>query len=299
MKVPTVLDSIGNTPLVQLQRLVEPGMARVLVKMESFNPSGSLKDRIVKQIIEDAEADGSLQRHHVIIDASSGNTGIALGMIARLKGYATRIYMPETKSVERRKIMKVWGTEVVLTSGADQNSHIWAAEEAAKDTATFFYLNQNGSAGNWRAHYAGTGAEIIEQTGGGVSCFVAGIGTGGMVMGVARRFREQGLDAEVIGVEPDDPHSKIEGLLHFDGSYEPPIFDPSVLAGRVKVTDADAMATARRLASEEGIFAGPSSGATVFVALRRARELGPGHTVVAAVCDRGERYLSTPLYAAT
>jgi cysteine synthase B len=291
----SILNCIGNTPLVPLQRMVEPGMAAIYLKMEAWNPSGSLKDRIVRTIIERAQADGRLKPHHVIIDASSGNTGIALGMVARLLGYRTRIYMPESKSIERRKIMKVWGTELVLTSAADQNSHIWAAEEAARDTDTFFYLNQNGDAGNWLAHYHGTGTELLAQTGGHLDCFVAGVGTGGMLMGVSRRVRDAGLATRIVAVEPGDPHSRIEGLLHFDGSYVPPIWEPERIDRQVRVTDQDAFSTARRLAREEGLFCGPSSGATTFVALAIARELGEGRTVVAAACDRGERYLSTAL----
>ncbi len=295
MNTTTVLDTIGSTPLIPLRRVTEPGMATVLMKMEAWNPSGSLKDRIVKYIIEDAERDGTLKPHHIIIDASSGNTGIALAMVATLKGYRSRIFMPETKSVERRKIMKTWGTELVLTSGADQNSHIWAVQEAARDTGTFFYLNQNGNPGNVMAHYDGTGAEIWTQTGGRIDCFVAGVGTGGTLMGVARYLKDKSCPATVVAIEPDDSHSKIEGLLHFDGSFVPPIWDPSLISEQLRVTDDVAFDAARRLAREEGIFCGPSTGAILSVALTKARELGPGRTVVAVACDRGERYLSTKL----
>jgi cysteinyl-tRNA synthetase len=291
----TVLELIGNTPLIPLRRMVGPRMAAILMKMEAWNPSGSLKDRIVKYIIEDAEATGVLKRHHIIIDASSGNTGIALGMVASLKGYRSRIYMPETKSIERRKIMKTWGTEIVLTSGADQNSHIWAAEQAAKDTDTFFYLNQNANEGNVLSHYHGTGAEIWAQTQGRIDCFVAGAGTGGTLMGVARYLRDKGSQAQVVGIEPDNPKSKIEGLLHFDGTFVPPIWDSSLISQQRRVSDEVAFETARRLAREEGLFCGPSTGAILAVALEKARELGEGKTVVAVACDRGERYLSTKL----
>ncbi len=295
MGTSTVLDTIGNTPLIPLRRMVAPGMAAILMKMEAWNPSGSLKDRIVKYIIEDAERSGILRRHHVIIDASSGNTGIALAMVATLKGYHSRIYMPETKSVERRKIMKTWGTELVLTSGSDQNSHIWEVERAAQDTSTFFYLNQNGNEGNVLAHYHGTGAEIWDQTGGGLDCFVAGAGTGGTLMGVARFLRDRGSAAAVVAIEPDSSHSKIEGLLHFDGTFVPPIWDASLITEQRRVSDEVAFENARRLAREEGIFCGPSTGAIVSVALEKARQLGEGKTVVAVACDRGERYLSTKL----
>ncbi len=295
MSAASVLDHIGNTPLIPLRRMATPGMASVLMKMEAWNPSGSLKDRIVKFIIEEAEKDGTLQHHHVIIDASSGNTGIALGMVATLKGYRSRIYMPETKSVERRKIMRAWGTELVLTSGADQNSHIWAVEEAAKDAGTFFYLNQNGNPGNVMAHYHGTGAEILPQAGGRIDCFVAGAGTGGTLMGVARYLADHGCPARIVAVEPDNPHSKIEGLLHFDGTFVPRIWEPARIHEQRRVGDDAAFAMARRLAREEGLFCGPSTGAIVAVALEAAKKLGAGGTVVAVACDRGERYLSTKL----
>ncbi len=295
MEPSTVLDRIGNTPLLRVRRLAGPEMAALYLKMEAWNPSGSLKDRIVKYIIEEAEASGVLRPHHIITDASSGNTGIAVGMVAAVKGYRSRIFMPETKSIERRKIMRLWGTEIVLTSGEDENSHIWAVEEAAKDTDTYFYLNQNGNPGNWQAHYWGTGKEIAEQTDGQVDCFVAGAGTGGTVIGVARYLRDAGLATRVVAVEPDNAHSKIEGLLFFDGSYVPPIWDAALIDEEVLVPDAVAFETARQLARSEGIFCGPSTGAIVSVALAKARELGPGRTVVAVACDRGERYLSTAL----
>lgn len=291
----SILDSIGNTPLVPLRGMRRRGMARVLLKLESFNPTGSLKDRIVNYIVEAAERDGSLRPQHTIIDASSGNTGIALGVVAAVRGYKARIYMPETKSIERRRIMQVLGIEIVLTSGVDQNSHIWAAEEAARDTERYFYLNQNGHQGNCEAHYHGTGKEIVKQARGRIDCFVAGAGTGGTLIGVARYLRDNRVPARIVAVEPDSPKSKIEGLLHFDGSYVPPIWEPALIDEQRRVSDDVAFETARELARREGIFAGPSSGAILAVALDKARELGAGKTVVALVCDRGERYLSTRL----
>ena len=295
MSTATVIDLIGNTPIVPLRRMVGRDMAQVLLKMEAWNPSGSLKDRIVKYIIEEAEKAGTLKPHHTIIDASSGNTGIALGMIATLKGYKSRIYMPETKSIERRKIMKVWGTEVVLTTGGDQNSHIWAVQETARDTDQYFYLNQNGSPGNVMSHYHGTGGELVAQTGGRMDCFVAGVGTGGTLIGVARYLKDAGIPASVVAVEPDSPKSKIEGLLHMGGTFVPPIWDPAYITEHHRVGDAAAFETARALAREEGMFFGPSTGACVWMALKKARELGPGRVVVTVACDQGGRYLSTAL----
>jgi cysteine synthase len=291
----SVLDSIGNTPLLPLRRMVEPDMAAVLMKMEAWNPSGSLKDRIVLHILTEAETSGRLRPNQVVIDASSGNTGISIAMLAALKGYRARIFMPETKSIERRKIMAIWGTEIVLTSGTDQNSHIWAAQEAAQDSDAVFYLNQNGDDGNWLAHRDGTGAEIVAQTGGKVDCFVSGVGTGGTLMGVARALRQAGSAAHIVAVEPSEEGSKIEGLLHFDGSFVPAIWSCDEIDEQVRVRDADAFDTTRRLARDEGIFCGPSTGAALFVALDQARRLGPGRVVVTVGCDRGERYLSTTL----
>ena len=168
-------------------------------------------------------------------------------MVAALKGYRSRIFMPETKSIERRKIMKAWGTELVLTTGEDQNSHIWAVEQAVAENEVYFYLDQNGNPGNWEAHYHGTAAELVEQTGGKLDAFVAGVGTGGVLMGAARRFQEAGMATRIVAVEPDDPHSHIEGLLHFDGSYEPPIWDRSLIDEQIRVPDGVAFETARRL----------------------------------------------------
>lgn len=298
MNADSVLDLIGNTPLLPLRHLVRPGMAQLFLKMEAFNPSGSLKDRIVKYIIEQAEAEGSIRSEQIITDASSGNTGIAVGMVASLKGYRSRIYMPETKSIERRKIMRAWGTEVVLTTGEDQNSHIWAVQETARDTERFYYLDQNGNPGNWLAHYHGTGREIVEQTGGRIDGFVAGVGTGGVLMGVARRLRDAAISSRIVAIEPASPHSHIEGLLHFDGSFVPAIWDPDLIDEKIRVSDDDAFTTARRLARDEGLFCGPSTGAAVFVALREAERLGEGKTVVTVAGDRGERYLSTSLIPA-
>jgi len=294
--VESIVDLIGNTPLLPLRRLVEPGMARVLVKMESFNPSGSLKDRIVKFILEQAAADGSLRPEHIITDASSGNTGIALARSASVMGYRSRIYMPETKSLERRKIMRALGTELVLTTGEDQNSHIWAAQEAAKDTDRFFYLDQNGNRGNTLSHYQGTGREIVEQTDGRLDAFVAGAGTGGTLMGMAEYLRDEGIGARIVGVEPATALSHIEGLLHFDGSFVPPIWQADLVDEMVRVEDETAYAMTRRLAIEEGLFCGVSTGAMVSVALEEARRLGEGKTVVTIAGDRGDRYLSTGVF---
>lgn len=293
------LNLIGSTPLIRLKRIQVPGKSdvRLFAKLEQFNPSGSLKDRIVKHIVKRAEKDGRLKSGMTIVEASSGNTGIALGMVCNLKGYACRVYMPESKSMERRIMIRAWGADLVLTDKGYQNSHIDAAEElCGRDPDKYFYFNQNGEIGNVEAHYEGTGKEIVKQMEGqSVDFFVAGFGTGGTLMGVARALRENYTLSKIVGVQPATALSRIEGLLHLDGSYVPPLWDDSCTDEMMSITDEEAMESTRRLALEEGIFAGVSSGANLAAALKIGDRLESGNIVF--ICgDRGERYLSTPLY---
>ncbi|HEX9637537.1 MAG TPA: cysteine synthase family protein [Acidobacteriota bacterium] len=293
----STLELVGRTPLIEL-RSQRRGALRLFAKLESCNPTGSLKDRIVLQMVESAERAGRLDKSKTLIDASSGNTGIAIGMVAALKGYRARIFMPESKSVERRILMRAWGAEVVLTSRDDPHSHIKAAEALAREQPDqFFYLDQNGNPDNSLAHQLHTAGEILEQTGGRVDLFVAGFGTGGTLMGCARRFRAAGLGTRVISVEPSRPISQIEGLLHLDGSYYPPIYDPALIDEHCLIEDVEALEAAHELARSEGLFVGISSGAVLCAARRAAARLDSGH-VVMIMGDRGERYLSTALCAA-
>ncbi len=294
----TFLELVGNTPLVELKRFAFPeNNVRIFAKLELFNPSGSLKDRIVKYMIEKAEKEGRLKKDMVIVEASSGNTGIALSMVCNLKGYKCRIYMPESKSMERRMMIRAWGGELILTDPANQNSHIEAAEElCAKNPDKYYYFNQNGDEGNTEAHYV-TGKEIardLKDTG--VDYFIAGLGTGGTLMGVSRALREEfGDKVKIIGVHPATAISKIEGLLHLDGSYVPPIWHGDKIESLEPITDEEAFEYTRQLALKEGIFAGISSGANLCQALKIASSVKNANIVI-IVGDRGERYLSTKLF---
>jgi cysteine synthase len=288
------LELIGNTPLVEL-RSQRRGGVRFFAKLEGANPTGSLKDRIVLQMVESAERRGLLDRSKTLIDASSGNTGISIGMVAALKGYRAKVFMPESKSIERRILMRAWGCEVVLTSRDDPHSHIKAAQElAAAEPERVFYLDQNGNQDNVLAHEQGTAGELVQQMGGEIDLLVAGFGTGGTLMGCARRFRAEGLSTRMISVEPAQGISKVEGLLHLDGSYFPPIYDPKLIDEHVLVTDDQAIAAARELAGREGLFVGISAGAVLAAARRAATELDRAN-VALIFGDRGERYLSTAL----
>ncbi len=291
--IENITELVGNTPLVKLRKFSGEGFS-IYAKLENYNPTGSLKDRIVKYMLERAEEEGRLTKDKIIIEASSGNTGIALSAIARAKGYRVRIFIPETKSLERRAIMKYFGAEVVLTSGDDPHSHIHAAEELiAKDPEHYYYFNQNGDENNAWAHYYGTGTEIVNELER-VDALVAGFGTGGTILGAGRKIKEVNPEAKVIAVEPDKPISAIEGLLHFDGSYIPPIYKEGLIDEFIRVSDEEAVEFARRIAREEGIFVGISSGAALCAALRVAEKVKGNIVVVFA--DSGDRYLSTALF---
>jgi cysteine synthase len=293
----SVLAAIGNTPLWRLgATLPADSGVELFAKWEGANPSGSLKDRVVYRIITDAQKSGTLRPGATVVEASSGNTGISMGLIGQLLGIPMRVYMPESKSLERRRLMRYLGVELVLTSGDDPNSHIRAAEAlVAAEPERFFYLNQNGCAGNTEAHADGTAAEIWEQTRGKVDVVVAALGTSGTLMGLALGLRDR-RTVEVIGVEPTQPKSRIEGLLHVSPEYVPPIYDRSLISETVYIDDDTAIREARQLARREGIFCGISSGATV-AAVKKLAPRWRGKCVVVVLGDRADRYLSTDLFA--
>lgn len=295
----SLIDCIGNTPLVRLERSSPNPNVAIWAKLELLNPSGSLKDRIAAYMIENAEKRGELTRDKTIIEATSGNTGIALGMVAAVKGYKLAFFMSEAKTIERRKILKHWGAELILTTKDNPDSHIFSAKEAAAaNPDRYFYINQNENEDNVWAHYHGTGREIAEQSqrafGGKIDAFVAGFGTGGCMMGVARALRERGIGARLVAVEPQ-PRGRIDGLKHNAEAYQPPIYDRTILDETINVHDEDAFRVTREIAVKEGILAGISSGATLWSAQQVAARMERGNIVV-ILGDRGERYFSTPVF---
>lgn len=289
---PSVLDTIGRTPVVRVSRIVAPG-ARVFAKLEGWNPAGSVKDRIARTMIEEAEGTGALEPGMTLVEPTSGNTGIGLAMVAAARGYKLEVVMPDTMSIERRDIVTALGAEVVLTPG-DQGMNGAICEAQARSEKPGYYMpNQFANPANVKAHYEGTGREIIEQVGE-VDVFVAGLGTSGTLMGVGKRLREANPAVKVVAVEPY-PGSQIQGLKCLQEGYIPPIFDPDVLTEKVLVEDEEAFATARELMRVEGLSVGISAGAAMVEARRQAAKLGDG-TVVVLFADRSDRYLSTRLF---
>ncbi len=294
-----VLDSIGNTPLVALRAASEETGCFVFGKAEYMNPGGSIKDRIAKAIIERAEERGELRPGMTILEVTSGNTGIALSMVGAVKGYRVVIMMPRTVSEERRHMIVSLGAELQLLEELLRiQGAMHATEEMARRDPSLFLPRQFANPDNPWAHETTTGPEILKQTGGRLDAFVMGVGTGGTLMGVGRAIRKSGVDALVVAVEPDEsavmsggkpgPHG-IQGLA--DG-FVPEIMRVSEADDIVRVKTADAKEAAHRLSREEGLLVGISSGANVLAATEIARRLGPGHTIVTMLCDRGERYLS-------
>jgi S-sulfo-L-cysteine synthase (O-acetyl-L-serine-dependent) len=287
---------IGNTPLLRLNRVTQglPVGVEVLVKAEHLNPGGSVKDRPALAMILDGERSGRLYPGKVILDATSGNTGIAYAMIGAARGYSVTICLPANASVERKRILQVLGAEIIETDpmqGSD-GAQIVAREMATADPAKYFYPDQYNNDANWRAHYEGTGPEIWAQTEGRITHFVAGLGTCGTFTGVGRRLKELNPAIQLISMEPDSPIHGLEGLKHLPTSRRPGIFDPALADETVEVETEAAQAMTRRLSREEGLFVGVSSGANVLAALELARKLPAGSVVVTILCDGAERYLS-------
>jgi cysteinyl-tRNA synthetase len=295
-KVNDVLELVGGTPLVRINRLNPVPDVELLVKLESANPGGSVKDRIALSMIEQAEASGDLRPGKTVLEASSGNTAIGLAMVCAVKGYPLLVTMSESASQERRRILKAYGARILLTpgymgtDGAIEEAYRLAREEPDK----YALVDQFNNEANWRAHYEGTGPEIWEATGGKVDVVVLTMGTTGTLMGTTRALKERNPAVRVVGVEPFKGH-KIQGLKNMKESYPPGIFKPDEPAAIVNVEDDAAYEMARRLAREEGIFVGMSAGAAMKVALDEAQSLGHG-VVVALLPDGGERYLSTSLF---
>ena len=294
----SVLDMIGNTPLVDVSVLSPNPRVRILAKMESQNPAGSVKDRIAKRMIEEAEADGTLTAGKTIIEPSSGNTGIAMAMIARIKGYPIKIVLPENVSVERRQMLEVFGAEIILSPGNEgSNGAVRRAIQLADEHPDWVFLYQYANEGNPRAHYEGTGPEIWRDCPE-ITHFVAGLGTSGTLMGVGTFLKEQNPDVKVMAVEPPIGEL-VEGLRNLDEGYIPPVYEKwdgaQLLDGKRIVRPLESIEWTRRLVNECGLFAGLSSGAALAGAARVAEQIDTG-TIVFVVCDGGWKYLSTGAY---
>jgi cysteine synthase B len=291
-----IVAAIGNTPLVELKRLSPKPGVRIWAKMESFNPTGSVKDRVARSLIEDAEERGAIAPGQTILEPTSGNTGISLAMICSRKGYRLKVVMPENVTPERTELLRMYGAEIVYSPG-DQGSNgaVAMALEMAEGDSSYFMPYQYGNPANPNAHYNGTAPEILEELDGEVAAFVAGLGTGGTLMGNARRFKEELGDAvKIVAAEPMQGEP-VQGLRSLDDGFIPPIIDLSLLDRKIFVTNEDAILWTRRLLDEEGVFAGVSSGAIAAIAVRIASELDEGN-VVFVVADDGWKYLSSGIY---
>jgi len=292
-------NAVGNTPLVEL-RSVNPNPAvRILAKLEGGNPGGSVKDRPALYMLSMAEARGELTREKTILEPTSGNTGIAIAMLGAARGYRVKLVMPACVSLERRAVLSAFGAELVLSPAQEgTDGAIRLAHRILEEKPDGYYLpNQYANPDNPRAHYETTGPEILRQTGGEIDCFVAGMGTGGTLMGVGRFLRENAPRARVIGVEPCLGH-RIQGLKNMKEAIVPPIYREENLDDKIIGCDEPAFLAARRLALEEGLFVGMSSGAALCGAMAVAREMSGG-TIVVLFPDRGDRYLSTALFRST
>ncbi|MFX1456418.1 MAG: PLP-dependent cysteine synthase family protein [Promethearchaeota archaeon] len=291
-----ILKLIGRTPLVRINKSNPNPNVLMLAKLEKFNPAGSVKDRIAISMIEEAEKQGILSPGKIVIEPSSGNTGIGLALICSVKSYPLEIVMPETMSVERRKIMTAYGAKITLTPGDKgmNGAEDYVKEIVANNPEKYFYPNQFANENNPLAHYRYTAEEIIEDTDGEVGVFVAGLGTSGTLMGVSKRLKEYNPKIKIIGVEPV-PKSGIQGLKNLETSYVPEIFDESRLDEKVYVNLEEAEHASRMLSLQEGIFSGISSGAAMHVAIETARKMESG-TLVVLLPDGGEKYISHPIF---
>jgi len=287
--------AIGNTPLVHLRNISRElnNGVEIFAKAEFLNPGGSVKDRAALAMITDGERSGKLIPGKTIIDATSGNTGISYAMLAAARGYVVKLAIPANASAARKRILLSLGAEIIETDpldGTDGAQRV-ARKLASEDPDKYFYPDQYNNAANWRAHYLTTANEIWDQTDGRITHFVAGLGTSGTFVGTTRRLNELDPEIKAISVQPDSPLHGLEGLKHFDTAMVPGIYDPSLADASLTVSTEDAQAMCRRLAREEGLFVGVSSGANVTAALRLAKSIGTDAVIVTILCDGGGKYL--------
>ncbi len=298
-----ITELIGNTPIVKLNKIAPNNGADIFLKLEFYNPGSSVKDRIALNMIESAEKEGLLNEGGTIVEPTSGNTGIGLAMIGAAKGYNVILVMPDTMSIERRKLLKAFGADLVLTEGAlGMKGAIEKAEELANENPTYYMPQQFKNKANPDIHRKTTALEILEQMDNDVDMFIAGVGTGGTITGAGDVIKQKVKKAKIVAIEPKSsavlsgdkpgPH-KIQGI---GAGFIPDVLNTDVIDEVYKVEDEDAFETARNLASKEGILVGISSGAAVYAAIEKAKELGKGKKIVVIIPSYGERYLSTPLY---
>jgi cysteine synthase B len=292
-----IVQAIGNTPLVELRRLSPKPGVRIYAKLESYNPTGSVKDRVARSMIERAEEEGRIAPGQTILEPTSGNTGISLGMICRRKGYPLKVVMPDNVTAERTQLLRMYGAEIVYSPGEQgSNGAVAMALEMAAADSSYYMPYQYGNPANPDAHYHGTAIEILEELDG-VAAFVAGLGTGGTLMGNARRFKEEDPDTQIVAAEPLQGEL-VQGLRSLDDGYIPPIIDLSLLDRKIFVSNRDAVVWTKKLLDEEGIFVGVSTGAIASICVRVANELDEGNVVFVAP-DDGWKYLSSGVYNKT
>jgi cysteine synthase B len=287
--------NIGGTPLIQLRRITVglPNGVSVFAKAEHLNPGGSVKDRPALQMILAGERAGTLRPGMTILDATSGNTGISYAMIGAARGYPVTLCLPKNASRQRKQILRSFGVEIIETDPlqSTDGAQLVAREMFRNDPTKYFYPDQYNNDANWRAHYDTTAPEIWEQSEGRVTHFVAGLGTTGTFVGIVRRLKSLNPSVQAIAMQPDSPLHGLEGLKHLQTAMVPGIYDPTLADESVEVATDDALAMTQRLAREDGLFVGPSSGANVFAALRLARTLSKDAVVVTILCDGGEKYV--------
>ncbi len=288
--------SVGNMPLIRLRRVFDnlPAGVEVYAKAEHLNPGGSVKDRAALAMILAGEQSGKLTKEKTILDATSGNTGIAYAMIGAARGYAVTLCLPSNASVERKRILRIYGAEIIETdamNGTD-GAQIKAKKLAAEFPDKYFYIDQYNNEANWKAHYDRSAPEIWQQTNGRITHFVAGLGTSGTFVGTTRRLKEFNPNIQAISMQPDSPLHGLEGMKHMETAIVPGIYDAGLADENVTVTTEDAQEMTRRLACEEGLFVGISSGANVFAAIRLAKTLKKDAVIVTVLCDGGGKYLS-------
>lgn len=292
-----IVSSIGHTPLVELKRLSPKPEVRLFAKLESHNPTGSVKDRVAKSLIEDAEAKGAIEPGSTLFEPTSGNTGIAMAMICARKGYKLKVVMPDNVTEERTQLLKMYGAEIVYSEGSKgSNGAVEMALDMAEKNPAYYMPYQYGNPANPNAHYTGTAPEIADELGS-IAAFVAGLGTGGTLMGCAKYFKEHDPNALIVAAEPLQGEL-VQGLRSLDDGFIPPIIDISLLDRKIVVSNRDAVVWTKKLLEEEGIFAGVSSGAICAVAVRAAAKIEEGN-VVFVIADDGWKYLSSGVYTKT